>query len=32
MIADPADPVASRQIAGASLRTFMRLPVAQRSA
>ena len=31
MIADPADTVASRQIAGASLRTFMRLPVAQRS-
>ena len=31
MIADPADSVASRQIAGASLRTFMRLPVAQRS-
>ena len=31
MIADPADAVASRQIAGASLRTFMRLPVAQRS-
>jgi RNA polymerase sigma-70 factor (ECF subfamily) len=31
MIADPADPVTSRQIAGASLRTFMRLPVAQRS-
>jgi RNA polymerase sigma-70 factor (ECF subfamily) len=31
MIADPADPVASRQIARASLRTFMRLPVAQRS-
>jgi len=31
MMADPADPVASRQIAGASLRTFMRLPVAQRS-
>ncbi len=31
MIADPADPVLSRQIAGASLRTFMRLPVAQRS-
>lgn len=31
MIADPADPVASRQVAGASLRTFMRLPVAQRS-
>src|SRR6201996_4460741 len=31
MIADPADNVASRQIAGASLRTFMRLPVAQRS-
>jgi RNA polymerase sigma-70 factor, ECF subfamily len=31
MIADPADPIADRQIAGASLRTFMRLPVAQRS-
>ena len=31
MIADPADTVASRQLAGASLRTFMRLPVAQRS-
>jgi RNA polymerase sigma-70 factor, ECF subfamily len=31
MIADPADTVARRQIAGASLRTFMRLPVAQRS-
>jgi RNA polymerase sigma-70 factor (ECF subfamily) len=31
MIADPADAVASRQIASASLRTFMRLPVAQRS-
>jgi RNA polymerase sigma-70 factor, ECF subfamily len=31
MIADPADVVTSRQIAGASLRTFMRLPVAQRS-
>ena len=31
MIADPADSVASRQLAGASLRTFMRLPVAQRS-
>src|SRR6476620_1900555 len=31
MIADPADPLLSRQIAGASLRTFMRLPVAQRS-
>jgi RNA polymerase sigma-70 factor, ECF subfamily len=31
MIADLADTVASRQIAGASLRTFMRLPVAQRS-
>jgi RNA polymerase sigma-70 factor (ECF subfamily) len=31
MIADPADLVANRQIAGASLRTFMRLPVAQRS-
>jgi RNA polymerase sigma-70 factor (ECF subfamily) len=31
MIADPADAVVNRQIAGASLRTFMRLPVAQRS-
>jgi RNA polymerase sigma-70 factor, ECF subfamily len=31
MIADPADIVASHQIARASLRTFMRLPVAQRS-
>src|ERR1700704_6170906 len=31
MIADEADTVASRQIASASLRTFMRLPVAQRS-
>src|ERR1700716_1640280 len=31
MIADPADTVSSRQIATASLRTFMRLPVAQRS-
>jgi RNA polymerase sigma-70 factor (ECF subfamily) len=31
MIADPADDITSREIAGASLRTFMRLPVAQRS-
>lgn len=31
MIADQADIVASREIAGASLRTFMRLPVAQRA-
>src|SRR6478752_5665991 len=31
MIVDQLDSVASRQIAGASLRTFMRLPVAQRS-
>jgi RNA polymerase sigma-70 factor, ECF subfamily len=31
MIADQADIVASRESAGASLRTFMRLPVAQRS-
>jgi RNA polymerase sigma-70 factor (ECF subfamily) len=31
MIADPADTVLSHQIASASLRTFMRLPVAQRS-
>jgi len=31
MIADPADVVSSREIASASLRTFMRLSVAQRS-
>jgi RNA polymerase sigma-70 factor (ECF subfamily) len=31
MIADPADTVLNREIASASLRTFMRLPVAQRS-
>ena len=31
MIADPADTVLNREIAGASLRTFMRLPVAQRA-
>ena len=31
MIADPADTVSSREIASTSLRTFMRLPVAQRS-
>jgi RNA polymerase sigma-70 factor (ECF subfamily) len=31
MIADPTDTVDNRQIATASLRTFMRLPVAQRS-
>ena len=31
MIADQLDPVLCRQIASASLRTFMRLPVAQRS-
>jgi RNA polymerase sigma-70 factor (ECF subfamily) len=31
MIADEADVVLSRQIASASLRTFMRLPVAQRA-
>src|SRR6266702_3542111 len=31
MVADQLDPVLSRQIASASLRTFMRLPVAQRS-
>ena len=31
MIADQLDPVSSRQIASASLRTFMRLAVAQRS-
>jgi RNA polymerase sigma-70 factor (ECF subfamily) len=30
MIADPADVLDSRQVASASLRTFMRLPVAQR--
>jgi RNA polymerase sigma-70 factor (ECF subfamily) len=30
MIADPSDTVESRQAAAASLRTFMRLPVAQR--
>ena len=30
-MADPSDPVADRQIAAASLRTFMRLPPAQRS-
>jgi RNA polymerase sigma-70 factor (ECF subfamily) len=30
-MADPADPVADRQVAAASLRTFMRLPPAQRS-
>jgi RNA polymerase sigma-70 factor (ECF subfamily) len=30
MIADPADTIESRQAAAASLRTFMRLPVAQR--
>ena len=30
-VLDPIDPVDSRQIATASLRTFMRLPVAQRS-
>src|SRR5436190_23198944 len=29
MIADPADTVLSRQIASTSLRTFMRLPLAQ---
>src|SRR5881394_2970580 len=28
MIADPADTISSREIASASLRTFMRLPVA----
>jgi RNA polymerase sigma-70 factor (ECF subfamily) len=32
MIADPVNPVYDRQIAAASLRTFMRLPVGQRSA
>lgn len=31
MIADPLDALESRQIAATSLRTFMRLPVAQRS-
>jgi RNA polymerase sigma-70 factor (ECF subfamily) len=31
MIADPADTVGSREIASTSLRTFMRLPLAQRS-
>jgi RNA polymerase sigma-70 factor (ECF subfamily) len=31
MIADPVDTVATHEIARASLRTFMRLPVAQRS-
>jgi RNA polymerase sigma-70 factor (ECF subfamily) len=31
MIADPVDTVENRQAAAASLRTFMRLPVAQRS-
>ena len=31
MIADQLDPVLSRQIASAGLRTFMRLPLAQRS-
>jgi RNA polymerase sigma-70 factor (ECF subfamily) len=31
MVADPTDTVVSREIARASLRTFMRLPVAQRS-
>ena len=31
MVIDPAVPVDDRQIAAASLRTFMRLPVAQRS-
>jgi RNA polymerase sigma-70 factor (ECF subfamily) len=31
MIADPADAVANRETASTSLRTFMRLPVAQRS-
>ena len=30
MIADPADPLRDHQIAAASLRTFMRLPAAQR--
>jgi RNA polymerase sigma-70 factor (ECF subfamily) len=31
MMADPVDPILSRQIAATSLRTFMRLPVSQRS-
>jgi RNA polymerase sigma-70 factor, ECF subfamily len=31
MIADPADEIWARQVASASLRTFMRLPVTQRS-
>jgi RNA polymerase sigma-70 factor, ECF subfamily len=31
MIADPADSIAAREIASTSLRTFMRLPVAQRA-
>ncbi|HEX9471902.1 MAG TPA: sigma-70 family RNA polymerase sigma factor [Bradyrhizobium sp.] len=31
MIADPADTIANREFASASLRTFMRLPLAQRS-
>jgi RNA polymerase sigma-70 factor (ECF subfamily) len=31
MVADQLDPILSRQIASASLRTFMRLPVAPRS-
>jgi RNA polymerase sigma-70 factor (ECF subfamily) len=31
MMADPADTILSRQIAATSLRTFMRLPVAQRA-
>src|SRR6202008_531904 len=31
MIADPADTIESRQAVAVSLRTFMRLPVAQRS-
>jgi RNA polymerase sigma-70 factor (ECF subfamily) len=31
MIADPVDAIINHQIAGAGLRTFMRLPVAQRS-
>jgi RNA polymerase sigma-70 factor (ECF subfamily) len=31
MMADPVDPILNRQIAATSLRTFMRLPVSQRS-
>ena len=31
MIADPLDEIDNRQVAAASLRTFMRLPVAQRA-